>query len=308
LNISAIISLLSNPEVLNFFGSYLATKALDSTTKRITKLSEPDSFESQIISVLSSALQETCEHFDWEYDSSAIIDTYITTLSKIKNLNSAEHLRSILSEAVGNTIIDSEFDFWIDSFNKAISKPCHLWVYNYLLKNEPISTAIANISDRELQINIINSKFEICGDCISDGMGGYKRKKAENNEYRFLEYEVSFEIYNPNNKNKVLRDVKIEFFMDEQSICAFFAYDSSTCKKHAGGHKTELLSVQNISPNICVSYKINNGGYTAQGGTLTDLSKTNSVYLTYLDESNEKIRVLISKDNCIEKIKVFKEE
>jgi len=128
-DLNLIQSILENPEVISFIPSYIATKGLDGL---LNGTSPKQTIGSQLVICLNKALHKTCNHFEWEYDSEAITETFLYHWGSIKTVDTSESLSSIIEKAVGRSINSEVLEYWTHSFNEAVSDPQYLHLSTYL--------------------------------------------------------------------------------------------------------------------------------------------------------------------------------
>lgn len=132
MNVTDVISFFQQPEVINFVSTYLATSILNSTISSVKNVIKEDSLEYQIVDALGISLLKTCEKFKLEYDSSAIVETFLYTWNQIKLINSEEELKKILIEALGCEVDQELFEYWALQFQIESSNPKRMWLNNFI--------------------------------------------------------------------------------------------------------------------------------------------------------------------------------
>lgn len=131
-----VISILTKVGIFLF--EYGAEKGLDKGLKITAK---KKTLEKQLIEALEQALQMFCIQLGWEYDESAIKETFCINLQTRDFEWTNESLRSVLSKAVGaeqNGIeIDSEMlNCWCNCFLRALVEESREELRNYLAEKD----------------------------------------------------------------------------------------------------------------------------------------------------------------------------
>ena len=190
MNITDLINFFQQPEIINFGSSYIATVILDSTISSIKNVLKNDSIEFQVIDALEEALLKTCKKFNLEYDSSAIVETFLYSWNKIKLINNEEELKSILTNALGCEIESELFEYWALQFQIACADPKRIWLNNFintcglynLNKRESIEDTVEKIMVdlsviRRIRKNLPRNAGMIWGNNIYEA-DGYKNPYA----------------------------------------------------------------------------------------------------------------------------------
>ncbi len=116
--------------------SFFAGKTLDyifSFIKQYKNKQTRNSIEHQIVAVLDETLEEFCAQINIEFDSDAIISTYLYNVLQLNNIGSRGRLIKILEESTGLVFDDYEYNLWIILFKKNISKPKYSWLFNIIM-------------------------------------------------------------------------------------------------------------------------------------------------------------------------------
>lgn len=135
MDLSIITTFFANQEVKNFIATYVAEKAMDGIVKYTSNKFSKASLEYELVEALEDSLNETCQHYNWEYDHSAIVETFVVSLNTIKQIDSEDLLKEILENAIGQMIDEDMLNFWVVSFHKQITKPERSWLKNYIIVN-----------------------------------------------------------------------------------------------------------------------------------------------------------------------------
>jgi len=128
-----LLSLLGSPPVTSFIATYAATKGLD---ELLNAVKSQDTIAYQLLTCLEKALRKTCNHFDWEYDSTAIPETFLPHWRSIKTIDTTESLSSVIENAVGRHVSLEVLEYWAHSFYNAVSDSQFEHLYKYLVINK----------------------------------------------------------------------------------------------------------------------------------------------------------------------------
>lgn len=156
--IQQIINIFSSSAVLSFLTEYLATKSIDKFWE-FNKLK--GNTEYQLIAALEESLESFCKIMEWEYDSTAITDTFIYSIKSLEGIHSKEVLKSILENATGMQVDNQQLEIWTACFNLSITQTERIELLNYLISNnifkmgEHITTIKDDIGDLK---NLITSQ------------------------------------------------------------------------------------------------------------------------------------------------------
>ncbi|MDR2982757.1 MAG: hypothetical protein LBV12_10980 [Puniceicoccales bacterium] len=134
--VNEILGFISQPTVLGFISEYTAAKGLDGLAALLIKRSEKQSLEWQFLTALDAALRETCKHENWEYDDTAICDTYLYEASKACEHHREDAMSDILSAAVGREVGEDTLRIFILFFHEAVAHPSREWLYRFLAMEE----------------------------------------------------------------------------------------------------------------------------------------------------------------------------
>ena len=127
-----VLEILSSSYMLSFVRDYLATKAMDKAWKSF-EAKWP--VEYQLICALQDSLQSFCELMNWEYDSTAISDTFTYRLQELGGITSKSSLLKVLSEATEMKIDSNMLDLWVNCFYLSISHPEREELYKNLISS-----------------------------------------------------------------------------------------------------------------------------------------------------------------------------
>ena len=137
--IAIFFALLAQEEMKSFFAQYVAGKALDfGMDKAIDALKRrPEPLEEELLTALNGSLLDTCDHFGWEYDERAILETFVSAYQEawnsVADFASTENYRRILSNAVGCDVDEKAFEYWCYSINNYITDDRHEHLYRYMI-------------------------------------------------------------------------------------------------------------------------------------------------------------------------------
>ena len=131
-----------------FLGEYAVGKALDNIIRKSNEdLDSSELISKQLYEALNESLKITCKHLKhiiFEYDDTAIKDTFTLNDNPWIAINSQEKLVSILKNAIGldsfNLLNTSDILYWFYAFNTAVSNRTAL--YNFLNMQETPKTTI----------------------------------------------------------------------------------------------------------------------------------------------------------------------
>lgn len=158
INLELVISIIGNTNVIMFFSEYIATKGLDGIISYTRKKYKQDSFEFQFINSLEDSLKELCELQSWEFDSDAILETFIYEWHHMDNTNE-ETLGKILSKSLGVSIDEEILKCWIYCFHKQIADPKRSWIYNFIIINK-LENQLDKITDIEHNLTIYHNSSD----------------------------------------------------------------------------------------------------------------------------------------------------
>lgn len=146
----ALLKVLANPKVLEFIASYVVTKGLDGALDSAGKQLAIASPEFQIIDALSTALCDTCQHFNMEYNATLAEEMFLRSVQEEGVNLTTQRIKEILLKTIGTESIqyagEKIFGYWVYSFNKALAAPARQWA-NSLVQIQTIS----RIEDSMLQ-------------------------------------------------------------------------------------------------------------------------------------------------------------
>ena len=77
---------------------------------------ETSELANQLVECMKKALEKTCDILGWEYDDSAIADTFVSSIIDFYIIYNQENLTEILSNAVGHPIREQDIECWIYNF------------------------------------------------------------------------------------------------------------------------------------------------------------------------------------------------
>lgn len=175
--------------------SYFMNKTIEHICKNIQNKSNKNDLEKQIISLLEEILIDFCKIKNYEYDINSILSTYIYNIINLKEFDSEDIQREILSNAINVEIDNEDFNLWMSLFTKHISKPEYIWVYNIIIMN---NVKLNNDNYKKDVIKIF-AKFETLNENII----------VEDFIYFDFLKRMSFEIED-------------KFFVNENTICLMF--------------------------------------------------------------------------------------
>lgn len=133
--------------VRTFLTEYVAEKGLDFVLKKIRERikSSSETLEEELLFALNGALQNTCNHFAWEYDDQAILATFVIKYTEEWELLSAmtitddQAIKNLLTAAIGQDISNEVFEYWCNCLYVQISNPEYQHLYNYVCLKKLLS-------------------------------------------------------------------------------------------------------------------------------------------------------------------------
>ena len=153
MSITEVLEILSSSYILSFVRDYLATKAMD---KSWEAFASKYPVEYQLISALQESLEEFCKMMNWEYDSTAISDTFTYQIQELEGITSKSALFNVLSKATGMKINESQLSLWVSCFYLAISHPKREELYKTLISSNTFK-ATENISVIQQRVSNIEN-------------------------------------------------------------------------------------------------------------------------------------------------------
>lgn len=139
----------------------------------------------------------------------------------------------------------------------------------------------------KLNIYVMNwkDKYETYED-----VGCFKGGKERTDFYGY-ESEVILEVYNGSNTQKIMRNVKTNFYKDDvEKYKATPKNEDSRRKTESGWITRDSVEVVNFKPKEVIKLKLSNYIYEDK---LNEIEKCNKVYLTYIDEKNKTRKILL---------------
>lgn len=130
--VNKMIEFISKSSILKFISEYVVTKGLDGLAALLIKQSDKKSLEWQFLTALDDALRETCKCEGWEYDHTAIFDTYLYEAAKACEHHKEDAMRAIFSAAVGRKISKDTLRIFVLFFHEAVAHPSRQWLYRFL--------------------------------------------------------------------------------------------------------------------------------------------------------------------------------
>ena len=144
-----MLEYVSLPTIVSFLGQFLATKLLDGALSQ-----KENSVEFQMIKALDEALERLCCEAGWEYDNTAILETFILSLGELEIHTDKHQLKLILDNAIGGEVSMEHFKAWETYLRASIA--CKLELSNFILMT--ISSDTNNtVRDLHAEITLANS-------------------------------------------------------------------------------------------------------------------------------------------------------
>ena len=92
--------------------------------------------EEELLTAPNASLMDICDHFGWEYDGRAILETFISAYreawNSVADFASTENYMQILSNAVGHDVDENAFEYWSYIVNNYITDDKHEHLYRYM--------------------------------------------------------------------------------------------------------------------------------------------------------------------------------
>ena len=136
--IAWIIAFFGNQTVRAFLTQYAAKKALDYDVSKVkdTINKKMDSVEEELVSALNDSLQNTCKYFGWEYDPSAVFETFTAAYQEKwttpGGFISEEDYEQILSKAIGQSVDKDVLKYWCYAVNNSITDEKYQHLYRFV--------------------------------------------------------------------------------------------------------------------------------------------------------------------------------
>lgn len=164
--VASVLAFMTRDVVKNFLLQYAAEKALDYGKDKAVGAfkNEQVSIQKELFAALNKALQDTCEHFGWEYDENAIFETFIIAYKEawqsVDSFANEDSLKDIISEAVGKDVDDDVLQYWCYTVNTNIASFTKLQAFLMSRKIEAIYDNTREGADRlrDLELILVNKK------------------------------------------------------------------------------------------------------------------------------------------------------
>lgn len=134
--VNQIATLISSAMSPAFFVEYGMEKGMDRIRNAIVK-KPSETLEDELIDVLDDSLRDTCQQFNWEYDSTAIMETFLISANELRkfayDIVDQEVMRSVLSQATGQEISDEVLEYWCIAVYSNLSKEKNQYLYRFAL-------------------------------------------------------------------------------------------------------------------------------------------------------------------------------
>ena len=114
--IGKLLRILSDPNLQSFLLQYVATTALDTIRENVFQGGSSTPLEAQAAKVFDRALETTCTYFGWEYDSTAIEETFSVKKYEVSKIDTIDSLSETLQNAFGQEINDNVLEIFTQSF------------------------------------------------------------------------------------------------------------------------------------------------------------------------------------------------
>ena len=131
-----ILTLLASSTFIKYVKDHVVSNKIDELLKKSKRKKD---LNHQMVCVLDKSLERFCKEVNWEYDDTAIEQTFSRDISELAQIDSVNILKDILKNATGQEIDDTYLKIWQTCFNYEISEP----EYDKLCK-------ILNIEDIEI--------------------------------------------------------------------------------------------------------------------------------------------------------------
>ena len=148
------ITVIKNPEIIAFFRSVPTTLIQGALDNFVERIKTENTVAGELIDCMQASLEEFCKRHNWEYDPSAIVDTF-SPENKWEKIDTKRELQRVLQIAVGpsyNLVADEENNCseWIDLFFTQVANTKKLNSY-IMLRSEYDNKD--EISPRKLDVN-----------------------------------------------------------------------------------------------------------------------------------------------------------
>ncbi|CAB1253220.1 conserved hypothetical protein [Clostridiaceae bacterium BL-3] len=162
------------------------------------------------------------------------------------------------------------------------------------------TTFIIDYKKRFGKIKIFTKNWE-CTTSAENEVGETTYVKANSLNVKDIYIIYKLEIYNGSEINKIMRDIKIEFFkksfLKNRNILTTIPLDEDTKTKKSVFHELSEANVINIKPKECIE-KIFHFTFNSNSD-VKKLKNTNRIYISYINERNKKEMQFI-KENIID--------
>ena len=166
-SLTALFSSSSAEAVYGFWGSYIGERVLDHLlTARPEQLNSCELISRQLYEALDEALQITCMEYEWEFDASAISETFSEGKNMWAGIDSSSKLVSVLSYAIGddysNLITEDIAESWLDAFSRGVA--CRQQLFNYLhsYENRQVQHGHCDVVESKPQHPLLYYRFSGC--------------------------------------------------------------------------------------------------------------------------------------------------
>lgn len=147
--------------VFSFLAEYAGAKALDQIIAKIKQPAKEQDIESLAYSLLSDSLKEFCTIYNYEFDESAILQTFSFSLKRLANFKYDEELKSILETAIAEEISPEAFKKWLEIIDNHLVSNKYETLFRALQLQSMKRKQEIFVEPPWMQQNLIDNFFEI---------------------------------------------------------------------------------------------------------------------------------------------------
>lgn len=158
-----------------------------------------------------------------------------------------------------------------------------------------VTTFVIDYKKRFGKIKSFTKKWR-CTTSSENELGETIHVKANNLNVKDIFIMCELEMYNGSEINKIMRNIKIEFFQKSffknKNILNMIPLDDDTKVKKAFFYEQSEVKVINIESKKCIEKIF----YLNLNSNIEKLKNSNKIYISYINERNKKERQLIKKN------------
>ncbi len=155
--LDTIFKILTSPEVITFAATYVATRTADGIIESIGKRFSVETFESQLVECVDTALFLTYDKYNWEYNSKKFDENFVGSLQNAVNMIESSSLKELLrivlsAEENDMEVCDEAYDYFVALFDYEICNPKRTRLNNFIIHQHLRNLA----TNKKLDIENIN--------------------------------------------------------------------------------------------------------------------------------------------------------